>query len=64
MSGPDGYWTFNEWVDNTVVKIVALGLAVPEEHRADYLKIQIRAAIMQALRHGRSGASDEAPVAR
>jgi hypothetical protein len=64
VSGPDGYWTFNEWVDHTVGKIVSLGLATPAEYQADYLRIQIRLAIMQALRHGRSGASDDDPVAR
>lgn len=60
----DGYWTFSEWVDETVRKVVVLGLAAPEEHRADYLSVQIRAAILQALRHGRSGRSDDDPVSR
>ncbi len=64
MSSPDGYLTFAEWVENTVRKIVVLGLAAPEEDRADYLEVQIRSAIMQSLRHGRSGASDDDPVAR
>jgi hypothetical protein len=60
----DGYWTFSEWVEHTVGKIVKLGLAAPEEHRAGYLDVQFRAAIMQALRHGRSGRADNDPVTR
>ena len=62
MSGPDGYWTFSEWVDGTVHKIATGDAVVSEEHRADYLKVQIRSAIMQALRHGRSGRGDDDPV--
>lgn len=52
-------WTFEEWEDATVDKIVDMGLAAPEEHRADYLRIQIRLAIQQALRHGRSGRAND-----
>lgn len=58
----DGYWTYKEWAHQTVEKIVTLGLAAPEEHRADYLRVQIAAAIGKALRHGRSGRSDDDPV--
>lgn len=35
MSGE--HWTYNEWATNTVEKIVVMGLAAPEEHRADVL---------------------------
>jgi hypothetical protein len=62
VSGPDGHWTFNEWVEATVHKIATMGVAAPEEHRADYLNVQIRSAILQALRHGRSGRGDDEPV--
>ena len=60
----DGYWTFNEWKENTLRKIVVMGLTAPEEHRADYLYVQIGLAIDQAVRHGRAGAGDDDPVAR
>jgi len=60
----DGYWTFNEWTRHTVEKIVTLGLAASEDDKADYLRVQIKAAIQQALRHGRSGLGDDDPVAR
>ncbi len=53
MSGE--HWTYNEWAESTVEKIVVRGLAAPEEHRADWLRLQIGLAIKHALRHGRSG---------
>jgi hypothetical protein len=55
-------WTFSEWLTETVNKIVMLGLSAPEEHRKEYLRVQIEAAIQQALRHGRSGRADDDPV--
>lgn len=58
----DGHWTYKEWLEATVAKIVQLGLTAPAEHQAAYLDVQIRAAIAQALRHGRSGKSDDEPV--
>jgi hypothetical protein len=58
----DGHWTFAEWAEHTTNKIVTLGLSRPEEHRADYIAVQVRAAIMKALRHGRSGRTDDDPV--
>jgi len=60
----DGYWTYSEWAHHTVEKIVSMGLAAPEEHRADYLRVQIALAIDKALRHGRSGRADHEPVTR
>jgi len=56
------HWTYVEWEENTVDKIVTMGLSAPEEHRADYLRVQIKAAVRQALRHGRSGRSESEPV--
>jgi hypothetical protein len=63
MTDDGHYWTYREWRKHTVEKIVTLGLSAPEEHRADYLRVQIEAAINQSLRHGRSGRSDDDPVA-
>jgi hypothetical protein len=62
MTG-DGYWTYAEWLEQTVEKIAVLGSAAPAEHREDWLRVQVRAALGQALRHGRSGRGDEEPVA-
>lgn len=47
MSGE--HWTDNEWADNTVEKIVTMGLALPEKHRADWLRVKISSAINLAL---------------
>lgn len=58
----DDHWTYEQWEDATVEKIATLGAAVAEEHRADYLRVQVRAAIRQALRHGRSGLTDNESV--
>ena len=60
MSGE--HWTYNEWATNTVEKIVTMGLALPEVHRADWLRLQIGLAINQSLRHGRSDRGDDDPV--
>lgn len=57
------HWTFAEWEQATIERIVAMGLAAPIEHRADYLHLQIGLAIQKALRHGRSGRGDHDPVA-
>ena len=58
----DGHWTYQQWEDATVEKIAIQGEEVAEEHRADYLRVQVRIAIRQALRHGRSGAADDETV--
>lgn len=60
----DGYWTFSEWLDATMRKIVKVADSVSREDRVAWLDVQIRLAIMQALRHGRSGRADDDPVAR
>jgi len=60
----DGYWTYKEWVEHTVGKIVGVAMAVSDEDRAGWLDVQIRAAIAQALRHGRSGGTDATRLVR
>lgn len=57
------HWTYDEWEANTVEKIVSVALAVSEENRGDWLRVQIRLAIAQALSHGRSGRGNNDPVA-
>lgn len=56
------YWTYAEWEVNTIDKIVKVGLSAPEEHREDYLRCQIKAAVRQARRHGQAGLSESDPV--
>ena len=52
-------WTFRQWAELESDRITELGLAAPAEHRADWFKAQIRLAIAQALRHGRSGRTED-----
>ncbi len=40
-----GYWTYDEWVAQTVEKIVSVSLTIPEENRTDWLRLQIGLAI-------------------
>lgn len=62
MSDDAHHWTYSEWLENTVEKIVRTGLSAPEDVRADYLRVQIRGALLQSLEHGRSGRSNDDPV--
>jgi hypothetical protein len=59
---PDGHWTFSEWREETTRKIARAALTLPTEHRGDYVAVQVKAAIDQALRHGRSDRTDDDPV--
>ena len=63
MSDDGHHWTYAEWIKHTIDKIVNMGLAAPEKDRADYLRVQIESALRKSLRHGRSGRSDNDPVA-
>jgi hypothetical protein len=62
MSDPH-YWTFRDWLAATVDKIATRTIKhTPPEHQEGYLRVQLEVAIKQALRHGRSGRSDDDPV--
>ncbi len=53
--------TFAEWINFEADRIVSMGLRVPHEHQADYMRVQIVAALRKALAHGRDGLSDDDP---
>ena len=56
--------TFAEWVPFEANRIVEMGLAVPDEHRGDYMRVQIQAALLKAAAHFRDGlGSDDPPRA-
>jgi hypothetical protein len=56
--------TSTEWIDFEATRIVSMGLRVPPEHQADYMRVQIVAVLRKALAHGRDGLSDnDAPRA-
>ena len=76
MPDANGYFTYAEWERWMVGKItnIAFGQlervnsvtggvhSIDQADREGYLRVQIEAAIQQALRHGRSGRGDDDPV--
>jgi hypothetical protein len=54
--------TFADWVTFEADRIVGLGFRAPPEHRADYVRVQIQAALGRAVAHGRAGLSDDDPL--
>jgi hypothetical protein len=64
LSMTDDSMTFAEWVPFEANRIVELGLAVSNEHRADYMRVQIEAALRKVAAHFRDGlGSDDPPRA-
>ena len=57
----DDLKTFVEWVSFEANRIVEMGLAAPDEHRADYMRVQIEAAIRKAAAHFRDGLGPDDP---
>jgi hypothetical protein len=49
---------FADWIDFEAARIVRMGLLTPEEHRADYMKVQIQTALKKAFAHGRDGLAE------
>jgi len=52
---------FSEWIKFEAARIVGMGLKAPQEHQADYMIVQIEAALRKATLHGRDGLSDQDP---
>jgi hypothetical protein len=52
---------FSEWTRFEAGRIVSMGLAAPEEHQADYMRIQIECALRKAFAHGRDGLTEADP---
>lgn len=48
---------FSEWMSYEAERIYKLGMKLPDEHREDYIKVQIIAALNKAFAHGRDGLS-------
>ncbi len=53
--------TFTEWINIEADRIVSMGLRVSPEHQADFMRVQIVAALHKALAHGRDGLLDNDP---
>jgi hypothetical protein len=49
---------FAEWIEFEAQRIVSFGLLTTEEHRADYMMVQIQAALEKAYAHGRHRLSE------
>jgi hypothetical protein len=49
---------FAEWIEFEAKRVVSMGLLAPEEHRADWMIVQIEAALHKAYLHGKDGLSE------
>lgn len=52
---------FEDWVKFEAGRIASMGLNVPEDAQADYIRIQIEVALAKAFRHGRDGLTESDP---
>ena len=60
----DRQLTFAEWIPFEANRIVELGLQASKQHRADYMRVQIEAALRKAAAHFRDGLGpDDTPRA-
>jgi len=53
--------TFAEWIPFEAERIVGLGLMAAAEHRAEWMRLQIEAALKKAAAHSRDGLTDADP---
>lgn len=53
--------SFSEWIKFEAERIVRMGAAAPEEHRSDYMRVQIEGALRKAFAHGRDRLTDADP---
>jgi hypothetical protein len=51
--------TFAEWIPFEANRIAELGSLAPEEHRADYIRVQVEAALRKTAAHFRDGLGPE-----
>jgi hypothetical protein len=49
---------FGEWIDFEATRIVRMGTLAPNEQQADYMTVQIQAALRKAFAHGRDGLTE------
>jgi hypothetical protein len=49
---------FAEWINFEAERIVRMGSLTPEEHRTDYMIVQIQAALKKAFAHGKDGLTE------
>jgi hypothetical protein len=49
---------FAEWINFEAERIARMGSLTPEEHRTDYMIVQIQAALKKAFAHGKDGLTE------
>ncbi len=54
--------TFAQWLEHRADRLVELGLAAPEGHRSDYMKVQARSLARDAIKFARAGLADDDPM--
>jgi hypothetical protein len=52
---------FSDWIKFEAERIIRMGSLTSEEHRADYMRVQIEAALRKAFAHGRDGLTETDP---
>jgi hypothetical protein len=56
--------TFAAWRAMRLERFVSLVLSTPEEHRADYMRVQAKSLVDDALEFSRQGLNDDDPMPR
>ena len=51
--------TFAMWLEHRADRLVELGLAAPDDVRADYMRAQARSLARDAVRFARAGLADD-----
>ncbi|HEY6815580.1 MAG TPA: hypothetical protein VI168_08580 [Croceibacterium sp.] len=59
---PDGSPTLAQWLQRRADRRVELDLAAPEEHRADYMRVQARSLAREAVLFARRGLAADDPM--
>ena len=52
--------TFSKWIEFEARRIADMSEALPEQHRSDYIVVQVEAALHKAFAHGKDGLSVDA----
>ena len=56
------HMTFAQWRAKRLERFVSLVSLAPEEHRADYMRVQAKSLVDDALKFSRDGLCDDDPM--
>jgi len=59
---PGSMLTFAQWLQHRADRLAELGLAAPEEDRADYMRVQARSLARDTVLFARRGLADDDPM--